>query len=118
MAMCDDPGMVRTGQDWAAASTRRPRIPIFVTANDLSCLYAPLVREGRMDKFYFSPTREEKSELLARHFEPDLNRGEAIELLDAFPGQPLDFFSAVKSNLADRDVAAWIRWMLLHGSRQ
>lgn len=109
MALCDDPGMVSTGQSWEAASKRRPRVPIFVTANDLSCLFAPLVRDGRMDKFFFQPTREETVELIARLFEPDLGQAAAAELLKAFPGQPLDFFSAVKSRLADEVVGAWIR---------
>jgi hypothetical protein len=39
MALCDDPDCLSTGQDWAAVR-RRPRVPIYVTANDLTCLYA------------------------------------------------------------------------------
>merc|ERR1740138_726380 len=37
-----------------------PRVPIIATGNDFSTLYAPLVRDGRMDKFYWSPTREDR----------------------------------------------------------
>jgi hypothetical protein len=33
-----------------------PRVPI----NDFSTLYAPLIRDGRMEKFYWAPTREDK----------------------------------------------------------
>ncbi|KAG6591337.1 Ribulose bisphosphate carboxylase/oxygenase activase, chloroplastic, partial [Cucurbita argyrosperma subsp. sororia] len=29
-----------------------PRVPIIVTGNDFSTLYAPLIRDGRMEKFY------------------------------------------------------------------
>ena len=95
---------VSTGQDWAEASGKPlPRVPIYVTANDLSCLYAPLVREGRMDKFFFSPTREEAAELLARIFD-GMGAEQAAELVDAFPKQPLDFFGAIKSRLVDTAV--------------
>jgi len=30
------------------------------TGNDFSTLYAPLVRDGRMEKFYWNPTREDR----------------------------------------------------------
>ena len=46
-------------------STPLPRIPIILTGNDLSTLYAPLVRDGRMDKFYWVPTREDKVEIVS-----------------------------------------------------
>ena len=35
------------------------RIPIVVTGNDFSTLFAPLVRDGRMDKFYWKPGMED-----------------------------------------------------------
>merc|ERR1712188_159761 len=37
-----------------------PRVPIIATGNDFSTLYAPLVRDGRMEKFYWAPTREDR----------------------------------------------------------
>lgn len=37
-----------------------PRVPIIVTGNDFSTLYAPLIRDGRMEKFYWAPTREDR----------------------------------------------------------
>ena len=30
------------------------------TGNDFSTLYAPLIRDGRMEKFYWAPTREDR----------------------------------------------------------
>jgi ATP-dependent 26S proteasome regulatory subunit len=33
-----------------------PRVPVIATGNDFSTLYAPLIRDGRMEKFYWSPT--------------------------------------------------------------
>merc|ERR1712174_15103 len=37
-----------------------PRVPIICTGNDFSTLYAPLIRDGRMEKFYWNPTREDR----------------------------------------------------------
>ena len=37
-----------------------PRVPIIATGNDFSTLYAPLIRDGRMEKFYWSPTFEDR----------------------------------------------------------
>ena len=53
MNLCDDPTRVSVGQDWRSADTVN-RIPIIVTGNDFSTLWAPLIRDGRMDKFYWS----------------------------------------------------------------
>ena len=108
MALCDDPTVISVGQEWAATRPM-PRVPIFITANDLSCLYAPLVREGRMDKFFYAPTREESIDLLVRLFEPHLDVIQAGMLLSTFPGQQLDFFAAAKNRLCDDAVRAWIR---------
>lgn len=33
------------------------RVPIIVTGNDFSTLFAPLIRDGRMSKFYWEPDR-------------------------------------------------------------
>ena len=30
-----------------------PRVPIVCTGNDFSTLYAPLIRDGRMEKYYW-----------------------------------------------------------------
>ena len=108
MALCDDPSLVSTGQAWAAVRRRPLRLPIFVTANDLGCLYAPLVRDGRMDKLYWEPTRAEMAGMLAHAFAPDLSRADVEALLAAFPRQPMDFFGAVKARLADAGVRAWL----------
>lgn len=86
MAMADEPTTVGTGQEWAAAGQALPRVPIFVTANDLTALYAPLVREGRMDKFYYQPTANETLELLRGIFE-QLGEAGARTLLETFPRQ-------------------------------
>ena len=39
-------------------------MPIIVTGNDLSTLFAPLVRDGRMAKFYWQPSRNDLQNIL------------------------------------------------------
>ena len=52
MNLSDNPTRVSIGQDWQEKDITH-RIPIIVTGNDLSTIYAPLIRDGRMDKFYW-----------------------------------------------------------------
>ncbi|OMO76690.1 ATPase, AAA-type, core [Corchorus olitorius] len=61
-----------------------PRVPIVVTGNDFSTLYAPLIRDGRMEKFYWSPTREDRI------------------------GVCKDFFGALRARVYDDEVRKWI----------
>ena len=35
-------------------------MPVIATGNDFSTLYAPLIRDGRMEKFYWAPSREDR----------------------------------------------------------
>ena len=49
MNMCDDPTRVSIGEVWREEAMNI-RVPVFVTGNDFSTLYAPLIRDGRMDK--------------------------------------------------------------------
>jgi hypothetical protein len=52
MNLADNPTRVSIGQDYREADIV-PRVPIILTGNDLSTLWAPLIRDGRMDKFYW-----------------------------------------------------------------
>jgi hypothetical protein len=49
MAMCDDPVRVSIGEVWREEPMNM-RVPIIVTGNDFSTLFAPLIRDGRMEK--------------------------------------------------------------------
>ena len=60
MNLCDHPNRVSDESDdeihdWREDDIVR-RVPIIVTGNDLSTLYAPLLRDGRMEKFYWEPS--------------------------------------------------------------
>jgi ribulose bisphosphate carboxylase small subunit len=85
------------------------RIPIIVTGNDFSTLYAPLIRDGRMEKFYWEPTREERIGVLRGIFPTgELSQQDITELVDTFPEQSIDFFSAVRSRIYDEQIRDFI----------
>ena len=82
-----------------------PRVPIVCTGNDFSTLYAPLIRDGRMEKFYWNPTREDRIGVCMGIFKEDnVNRGEVEQVVDTFPGQSIDFFGALRARVYDDKV--------------
>ena len=63
MNICDNPNQVSVYDNWREGDFNR-RVPIIVTGNDFSTLYAPLIRDGRMEKFFWQPDREDILEIL------------------------------------------------------
>ena len=55
MNLSDNPTRVSVGQDWRESDVTN-RIPVIFTGNDFSTIYAPLIRDGRMEKFYWYVT--------------------------------------------------------------
>ena len=112
MNLCDEPTRVSVGGEWRSddrATCRR--VPVIVTANDPSVLYAPLTRNGRMDLWMWEPTREEIAKMVHDALDGAPGYGgerDALELVAAFPSQPLDFFGAVRSRCADDAVRRFI----------
>jgi hypothetical protein len=86
-----------------------PRVPVIATGNDFSTLYAPLIRDGRMEKYYWNPTREDRIGVCMGIFQEDgINRGEVENLVDMFPGQSIDFFGALRARVYDDKVREFI----------
>ncbi|KAI6686869.1 hypothetical protein NL676_032782 [Syzygium grande] len=86
-----------------------PRVPIIVTGNDFSTLYAPLIRDGRMEKFYWAPTREDRIGVCKGIFRSDnVPDEDIVKLVDNFPGQSIDFFGALRARVYDDEVRKWI----------
>ncbi|KAG0558456.1 hypothetical protein KC19_10G029600 [Ceratodon purpureus] len=86
-----------------------PRVPIIVTGNDFSTLYAPLIRDGRMEKFYWAPTREDRIGVCKGIFRLDnVHDSDVTKLVDQFPGQSIDFFGALRARVYDDEVRKWI----------
>ncbi|KAK6933135.1 ATPase, AAA-type, core [Dillenia turbinata] len=85
------------------------RVPIIVTGNDFSTLYAPLIRDGRMEKFYWAPTREDCIGVCTGIFRSDnIPKEDIVKLVDTFPGQSIDFFGALRARVYDDEVRKWI----------
>merc|ERR1712087_896945 len=86
-----------------------PRVPIICTGNDFSTLYAPLIRDGRMEKFYWNPTREDRVGIAGGIFKEDDVGAAAIEkLVDTFPNQSIDFFGALRARIYDDKVREFV----------
>ena len=89
--------------------TKLPRIPIIATGNDFATLYAPLIRDGRMQKFYWEPDAEERLGVVSGMFaEDDLGSAEIEQFVDRFKGQAIDFFGAVRSQIYDEQITQFI----------
>ncbi|MEW5301358.1 MAG: hypothetical protein WDW36_004221 [Sanguina aurantia] len=86
-----------------------PRVPVICTGNDFSTLYAPLIRDGRMEKYYWNPTREDRVGVCMGIFQEDaIDRGEVERLVDSFPGQSIDFFGALRARVYDDKVRQFV----------
>ncbi|WP_017300426.1 ribulose bisphosphate carboxylase small subunit [Nodosilinea nodulosa] len=85
------------------------RVPIIMTGNDLSTLYAPLIRDGRMEKFYWQPDRDDRIGIVGGIFEPDgLSPQDITLLVDTFPTQAIDFFGAVRAQIYNEQIRDFI----------
>ncbi|XP_024976710.1 ribulose bisphosphate carboxylase/oxygenase activase, chloroplastic isoform X1 [Cynara cardunculus var. scolymus] len=95
MNLSDNPTRVSIGQDWRESDITN-RIPIIVTGNDFSTLYAPLVRDGRMDKFYWQPNLDDIINIVNRMYEKDgISKNDVISLVKTFPNQGMYTFFAI-----------------------
>ncbi|MBW4614756.1 MAG: ribulose bisphosphate carboxylase small subunit [Desmonostoc vinosum HA7617-LM4] len=107
MNIADNPTDVQLPGSYDATPLRR--VPIIVTGNDFSTLYAPLIRDGRMEKFYWEPNRDDKVGIVAGIFAPDgLSEREIAQLVDTFANQSIDFFSALRSRIYDEQIREFI----------
>jgi ribulose bisphosphate carboxylase small subunit len=107
MNIADNPTDVQLPGSYDA--TPLHRVPIIVTGNDFSTLYAPLIREGRMEKFYWEPDRNDKVGIVGGIFSEDgLSSREVEQLVDTFPNQAIDFFSALRSRIYDEQIRNFI----------
>ncbi len=86
-----------------------PRIPIIATGNDFATLYAPLIRDGRMRKFYWEPSTEDRIGIVSGMFADDgLSRSDIEALVKRFDDQAIDFFGAVRSQIYDEQITQFI----------
>ncbi|MBD2449693.1 ribulose bisphosphate carboxylase small subunit [Nostoc sp. FACHB-152] len=107
MNIADNPTDVQLPGSYDSNPIRR--VPIIVTGNDFSTLYAPLIRDGRMEKFYWEPSRDDKVGIVGGIFAEDgLSKREIEQLVDTFPNQSIDFFSALRARIYDEQIREFI----------
>lgn len=111
MNICDDPNRVSIGQDWLDGDHGLiRRTPIVVTGNDFSKMFAPLIRDGRMEKFYWKPEMEDLAAILWQMYKDDgLTMEDIVKLIKRFESQPLDFFGALRASTYDSQIRNWIQ---------
>lgn len=92
------------------------KIPIYLTGNDFSKLYAPLKRDGRMNTFYWKPSAEEKFKAVYFMFD-FLDVDDCKNLICAvneicreneLKEAPISFYAALEANLYDEDI--WLAY--------
>ena len=109
MNICDDPNSVAVESIFGNRKNHVNRCPIIVTGNDFSKLYAPLLRDGRMEKYMWQPSEDDIVNILLQMFKEDgFTREEMLQFRRTFPAQALDFFGAVRASVADREVKSWV----------
>ena len=118
MNIADNPTNVQLPGSYDDTPLRR--IPIIVTGNDFSTLYAPMIRDGRMEKFFWEPDHDDRIGIVSGIFEvDDIGRNDIVRLVESFPNQAIDFYSALRSRLYDEQVRDFIQSVgLEHISRR
>ena len=119
MSICDNPNKVNLyNVEWRGDLPPTRRIPIILTGNDLSTVFAPLLRDGRMDKFYWKPSREDLVEIIWQMYKEDgLTRRDCVAMLDRYgEQQSLDFFGAIRASAYDQQIRDWIQNDVIDGS--
>ncbi len=107
MNIADNPTNVQLPGNYNNEAT--VRIPIIVTGNDFSTLYAPLVRDGRMEKYYWEPTALDRLGIVSGMFAGDrIGEPDIAKLVNHFCEQSIDFFGALRSRLFDEQVKHFI----------
>lgn len=98
MAFCDYPDSV-SGQQVA-------RVPIIVTGNNPALLYEPLLRPGRTRIFPWTPTAEDRCQILRPMF-PEVSEGSLKALVNEFPDCPVSFWGDVRAAVWEAALARW-----------
>jgi len=108
MNIADNPTNVQLPGSYELEPIRR--IPIVVTGNDFATLYAPMIRDGRMEKFFWEPTRDDRIGIVSGILGGDgVAQADVIRLVDTYPDQAIDFYSALRSRLYDEQIRAFIQ---------
>lgn len=75
------------------------KIPIILTGNDFSKIYAPLIRDGRADIFKWKPTEEEKRMIARQILQPlirEIDHTKLDPFIDEHLNESVAFFSQLR----------------------
>lgn len=100
LKFADDPERIGSNAD-------ANRVPIFMTVNDVSKLYGPLVRSGRAKLFHWRPLNDEKIEVVRRMF-PELDHAECSALVAGYPELAVADFAAIGTASLQEDLDGMI----------
>lgn len=95
MHLCDRPQSVQ--------GVPNERVPVFLTANDFTKLYGPLMRLGRMKLYHWAPQGNELETMVAATF-PHLPATETSALVTRFSGETISFFAQLRSESIDDEI--------------
>ncbi len=84
------------------------RAPIFMTGNDFGKLYPPLKRPGRMTHFPWTPSAEERREIVIAILGEIAGHAVIEELLIRYQHQPVAFFAQLRTAMLRSAAAAVI----------
>jgi SpoVK/Ycf46/Vps4 family AAA+-type ATPase len=76
-----------------AAGKKLRRVPVLITGNDLSKVYPPLRRPGRLRTFPWLPSDAERQEIVAEILVDVLGPSDVEDLLTKLPEAPIAFYS-------------------------
>jgi hypothetical protein len=85
------------------------RVPVLVTGNDLSKVYPPMRRPGRMRPFPWLPTDAERHDVVAAILADTLPPAAVSDLLVKLPDAPIAFFSDLLVELFASAADAQVR---------
>ena len=82
------------------------RIPIIMTGNDFSTVYAPLLRSGRADMYRWEPDIKLKAVIIRDILDPfvKMNENEFVQFCSIFRRGTISDFSQLKNDLRKRYV--------------
>lgn len=92
-----------------AAGRPLRRVPVFITGNDLSKIYPPLRRPGRMRAFPWQLTDDEREQIVAGILHGLLEPGDVPGLLSKVPEAPIAFFSDLLAEAVAHASAGLVR---------
>ncbi len=97
MHLCDNPALID--------GKKVNPVPLIITGNDFTNMYAPLVRDGRADIFEWSLLEDEKIKIVDAIFsEYNLSKDQIKDLVSKYSTKSISFFKQIKLSFIDNHI--------------